>query len=133
MPAVQELMRKMLGKQPMPISGLDPDEAVAKGRCSTGRRSELSDVEGVLLLDVTPLSLGIETVGGIVSHVIERNTTLPTQAKQVFTTSADGQTVVNIRVYPGLAKREETASPEQTSGQFPTFRYSKGAKGHTPD
>ncbi len=100
MPAVQDMVRKMFGRPPVPFSGLDPDEAVARGAALQGGILN-SDVSGVLLLDVTPLSLGIETVGGVVSHVIEKNTTLPTQARQVFTTSADGQTVVNIRVYQG--------------------------------
>ncbi len=100
MPAVQALVRQMFGRDPFPFSGLDPDEAVARGAALQGGVLN-AEIDGVLLLDVTPLSLGIETVGGIVSHLIEKNTTLPTQAKQVFTTSADGQTVVNIRVFQG--------------------------------
>ena len=98
MPAVQELARQFMGKEP--YQGLNPDEAVALGAALQG--GVLNDeVTGVLLLDVTPLSLGIETLGGAMTHIIERNTTVPTQGKQTFTTAADGQTSVDIKVYQG--------------------------------
>ncbi len=98
MPAVQELVRRMFGKEP--YRGLNPDEAVAVGAALQGAVLN-REIEGLLLLDVTPLSLGIETHGGAVSRIIERNTPIPTQGKQVFTTSRDGQTTVNIRVFQG--------------------------------
>lgn len=98
MPAVQELARRMFGKEP--YRGLNPDEAVAVGAALQGAVLN-REIEGVLLLDVMPLSLGIETQGGAVSRVIERNTPIPTQGKRNFTTSRDGQTSVTIRVYQG--------------------------------
>ncbi len=104
MPAVQELVRKMFGKEP--YRGLNPDEAVAAGAALQGAVLN-REIEGLLLLDVTPLSLGIETQGGVISHIIERNTPIPTQGKQVFTTSRNGQTTVNIRVYQGEHRRAE--------------------------
>jgi molecular chaperone DnaK len=98
MPAVQELVRQMFGKEP--YTDLNPDEAIARGAAIQG--GVLNDeVTGVVLLDVTPLSLGIETLGGVVSRIIERNTTIPTQGKEVFTTASDGQTTVEIKVYQG--------------------------------
>lgn len=98
MPAVQELARRMFGKEP--YRGLNPDEAVAVGAALQGAVLN-REIEGVLLLDVMPLSLGIETQGGAISRVIERNTPIPTQGKRSFTTSRDGQTSVTIRVYQG--------------------------------
>jgi molecular chaperone DnaK len=98
MPAVQELARKLFGKEP--YRGLNPDEAIALGAALQG--GVLNDeVKGVLLLDVTPLSLGIETLGGVMTRVIERNTTIPTQGTKTFTTARDGQTSVEIKVYQG--------------------------------
>ncbi|MCW3098003.1 MAG: DnaK [Chthonomonadaceae bacterium] len=98
MPAVQELVRRMFGKEP--YRGLNPDEAVAVGAALQGAVLN-REIEGLLLLDVTPLSLGIETHGGTISRVIERNTPIPTHGQRVFTTSRDGQTTVTIRVYQG--------------------------------
>lgn len=98
MPAVQELARRMFGKEP--YRGLNPDEAVAVGAALQGAVLN-REIEGLLLLDVMPLSLGIETHGGTISRVIERNTPIPTQGRQSFTTSRDGQTTVTIRVYQG--------------------------------
>ncbi len=104
MPAVQELVRRMFGKEP--YRGLNPDEAVAVGAALQGAVLN-REIEGLLLLDVTPLSLGIETRGGTISRVIERNTPIPTQGKQVFTTSRDAQTTVTIRVYQGERQNAE--------------------------
>ncbi len=98
MPAVQELARMLFGKEPYP--GVNPEEAIALGAAIQGGVLN-EEVTGVLLLDVTPLSLGIETLGGQMVHIIERNTTIPTQGKKVFTTARDGQTSVEIKVYQG--------------------------------
>jgi molecular chaperone DnaK len=98
MAAVQELVRKLFGKEP--YQGINPDEAVAIGAALQG--GVLNDeVPNTVLLDVTPLSLGIETLGGVMTRLIERNTKIPTQGKKVFTTASDGQTQVNIKVYQG--------------------------------
>jgi molecular chaperone DnaK len=98
MPAIQELARQMFGKEP--YKGLDPDESIAKGAALQG--GVLNDeVTGLLLLDVTPLSLGIETLGGEMTSIITRNTTIPTQGNKIFTTASDGQTSVEIKVYQG--------------------------------
>lgn len=98
MPAVQELVQKMFGKEP--YKGLNPDEAVALGAALQGGVLN-EEVTGVVLLDVTPLSLGIETLGGVMTRIIERNTTIPTQGKKIFTTASAGQTTVDIKVYQG--------------------------------
>lgn len=98
MPSIQELVRNLLGKEP--YTGLNPDEAVAMGAAIQAAILN-EEVVGVLLLDVTPLSLGIETLGGRVSKMIGRNTTIPTQGKETFTTARDGQTSVEIKVYQG--------------------------------
>jgi len=98
MVAVQELVRKLFGKEP--YQGINPDEAVAVGAALQGGVLN-EEVPGTVLLDVTPLSLGIETLGGVMTRIIERNTKIPTQGKKVFTTATDGQTQVNIKVYQG--------------------------------
>jgi molecular chaperone DnaK len=98
MPAVKELGRQMFGREP--YQGVDVDEAVALGAAIQGGVLN-SDVSGLLLLDVTPLTLGIETVGGIMARIIERNTTIPTQGRQTFTTASDGQTTVKVKIYQG--------------------------------
>ncbi len=98
MPAVQELVTQMFGKAP--YKGMNPDEAVALGAALQGGVLN-EEVTGVVLLDVTPLSLGIETLGGAMTKVIERNTTIPTQGKKTFTTANAGQTTVEIKVYQG--------------------------------
>ena len=98
MPAIQELARRMFGKEP--YKGLNPDEAIACGAAlQAGVLNE--EVSDLLLLDVTSLSLGIETLGGEMTTIIPRNTTIPTQGKKIFTTAGDGQTTVEVKVYQG--------------------------------
>ena len=97
-PAVQEAVKKLIGKDP--FKGINPDECVAIGAAILGGVLG-GDVKGLLLLDVTPLSLGIETMGGVMTKIIERNTTIPTKKSQVFSTAADGQTQVEVNVLQG--------------------------------
>ena len=111
-PAVQEAVKNLTGKEPH--KGINPDECVAVGACIQG--GVLSgDVSGVVLLDVTPLSLGIETLGGVSTKLIERNTTIPAKKSQVFSTAADGQTSVEIHVLQG---EREMAADNKTLGKF---------------
>lgn len=111
-PAVQECIKKLTGKQPQ--KGINPDECVALGAAIQG--GVLSgDVKDLLLLDVTPLSLGIETMGNITTRLIERNTTIPTKKSQVFTTAADNQTSVEIHVLQG---ERQMAKDNVTLGRF---------------
>ena len=98
MPAVQEAVQKISGKEP--FKGINPDECVAIGAALQAGVLG-GEVEGLLLLDVTPLSLGVETMGGVMTKVIDRNTTIPTKKSQIFSTAADGQTEVEINVLQG--------------------------------
>lgn len=97
-PAVQEAVKKFIGKDP--YKGISPDECVALG-AAIQAGVLAGETEGIVLLDVTPLSLGIETLGGVFTKLIERNTTIPTTQKQIFSTAADGQTAVDIKVFQG--------------------------------
>lgn len=112
MPKVQEVVQEIFGK--MPSKSVNPDEAVAVGAAIQGGVLA-GDVTDVLLLDVTPLSLGIETLGGVFTKLINRNTTIPTKKSQVFSTAADGQTQVEIKVCQG---EREMASDNKLLGQF---------------
>ncbi len=112
MPAVQELVKQMTGKQPN--MSVNPDEVVAIGAAVQG--GVLSgDVEGILLLDVTPLSLGVETMGGVMTKMIDRNTTIPTRKTEVYSTAADNQTSVEIHVLQG---ERQMANDNKTLGRF---------------
>jgi len=111
-PAVQEAVKNFTGKEP--FKGINPDECVAIGAAIQGGVLG-GDVEGILLLDVTPLSLGIETMGNVSTKIIERNTTIPTKKSQVFSTAADGQTSVEVHVLQG---EREMAADNKTLGRF---------------
>ncbi len=111
-PAVQEEVQKIMGKEP--FKGINPDECVAMGAAIQGGVLG-GDVKGLLLLDVTPLSLGIETLGGVFTKVIDRNTTIPTKKSQIFSTAADGQTSVEVVVYQG---ERQMAADNKKIGDF---------------
>jgi molecular chaperone DnaK len=111
-PAVQDAVKKITGKDP--FRGINPDECVAIGAAIQGGVLG-GDVEGILLLDVTPLSLGIETLGGVFTKLIERNTTIPTKKSQVFSTAADNQTSVEVNVLQG---EREMAQYNKSLGRF---------------
>lgn len=111
-PAVQEAIKRIIGKEPS--KGVNPDEVVALGAAIQGGVLQ-GDVKDVVLLDVTPLSLGIETMGGVMTKLIERNTTIPTSHSQIFSTAADNQTAVDIHVLQG---EREMAADNKTLGRF---------------
>ena len=112
-PAVQEAIKKYSGKEP--FKGINPDECVAMGAALQGGVLNKDIEDGLLLLDVTPLSLGIETMGGINTVIIERNTTIPTKKSQIFSTAADNQTSVEVHVLQG---EREFAADNKTLGRF---------------
>ncbi|MBR5495767.1 MAG: molecular chaperone DnaK, partial [Oscillospiraceae bacterium] len=111
-PAVQDAVKNITGKEP--FKGINPDECVASGAAIQAGVLG-GDVKGLLLLDVTPLSLGIETLGGVCTKIIERNTTIPTKKSQVFSTAADGQTSVQVHVLQG---EREFAKDNKSMGMF---------------
>src|SRR5205823_4793254 len=112
MPKVQETVKEFFGKEPR--KDVNPDEAVAVGAAIQGGVLK-GDVKDVLLLDVTPLSLGIETLGGVMTKLIQKNTTIPTKAQQVFSTADDNQSAVTIHVLQG---ERDVASGNKSLGQF---------------
>ena len=118
MPAVQELVKRMTGKQPN--MSVNPDEVVAMGAAVQGGVLA-GDVEGILLLDVTPLSLGVETMGGVMTKMIDRNTTIPTRKTEIYSTAADNQTSVEIHVLQG---ERQMATGQQDARQVPADRHS---------
>jgi molecular chaperone DnaK len=124
MPAVQELVKKMTGKDPH--MGVNPDEVVALGAAiQAGVLSGEGD-SSILLLDVTPLSLGVETLGGVMTKLIERNTTIPTRKSEIFTTAADGQTSVEVHVLQG---EREMAGDNKTLGRFHLMNLPSAPRG----
>ena len=112
MPVIQNLVKKLTGKDPH--QGVNPDEVVAVG-AAIQAAVLTGDVKDVVLLDVTPLSLGVETLGGVMTRLIERNTTIPTRKTEVFSTAEDGQTAVDVHVLQG---ERPMARDNMTLGRF---------------
>ena len=127
MPKVQDKVKEFFGKEPR--KDVNPDEAVAVGAAIQGGVLK-GDVKDVLLLDVTPLSLGIETLGGVMTKLIQKNTTIPTKAQQVFSTADDNQGAVTIHVLQG---ERDVASGNKSLGQFNLEGHSAGAARHAAD
>ncbi len=127
MPAVQEKVKELTGKEPH--RGVNPDEVVAVG-AAIQAGVLAGDVKDVLLLDVTPLTLGIETKGGVMTKLIERNTTIPTRKGEVFSTAEDNQPSVEIHVLQG---EREMATYNKSLGQVPADRHPAGAARHPAD
>ena len=125
-PAVQEAVKKLIGKEPH--KGINPDECVAIG-AAIQAGVLAGDVEDIVLLDVTPLSLGIETMGGVFTKLIERNTTIPTQKSNIFSTAADGQTSVEVHVLQG----EREMAADTRSRVIQPYRYPAGSERRSAD